>query len=103
MIQEELEFMAKEGKTMFPRTEPYRGGQSGGGVSVPGEFAADEQKYVERFFRIIGLSPEQVAAMPPEEIGSRFQEITQAYLQGNMIAPPLDEPKGGWVDPFPGK
>ena len=100
IIKEEFEAVVEGGKTMFPRPEPYRGGQSGGGVGVPGEFDADERKYVERFFKIIGLTAEQVAAMPPEEIGSKFQEITRAYLDRNMDAPPMNEPRGGWGDPF---
>ena len=36
LIKEELESMVEGGKTMFPRDEPYRGRQSGGGVSDPG-------------------------------------------------------------------
>jgi len=36
LIKEELESMTEGDKTMFPRDEPYRGGQSGGGVGDPG-------------------------------------------------------------------
>jgi hypothetical protein len=100
IIKEEIESVIEGGPTMFPRPEPYRGGQSGGGVGVPGEFAAEEQKYVMAFSAILGISPQEAAAIPPEEISSMVQNITQAYQQKKMDAPPLNEPKGGWGDPF---
>jgi hypothetical protein len=103
IIKEELESVVESGKTMFPRPEPYRGGQSGGGVGVPGEFAAAEQKYVMAFSMILGISPEEAAAIPPEEIGEMALQIRQAYQHKKMDAPPLNEPRGGWKDPFTGQ
>ena len=67
------------------------------------EEPSDEQKYVMAFSAILGISPEEATAIPPEEISAMAQQIRQAYQQKKMDAPPLNEPKGGWKDPFAGK
>jgi hypothetical protein len=96
ITQKQLKQMIKEELSEVE----HLGGHSGGGVGVPGEFQPMEKEYAMALGKILGISPEEVEAMDPKRVSDIAMQIRQAYLSKGMDAPPMNEPKGGWADPF---